>query len=409
MTIENSPRAISTVPARTRPRGPTPARPAAIHPVATLAIDVTMASARAGRATSTRSDGSIWNEKKTKNVAANRSLSGAIKAVGALLGAAGQGEADEKGADRPRHLDPLRQPADQEREPEHGQQQRFVRAAGDDVAEVAAVSHGEDEDHGDGRDRQRHAPQQGSQRSAGDQRRDDRQIDRHREVLDHEHVEHRRRLAEAEPAEVREHLGDDPGRAHPADPTEQHRGERCPAEQQAEDDAGHGVEHHVGDARDEPGAQPGTEFRLVVLETECEQEEQHSDLGGEGDEILTDVERDNATLADDEAGDEVERDGGDPDAPSKSRQDRQRQHDGADLDERERRLRRPGGQHDQRPGGGPRIERNVARPSSVPTATTTSCGSNTKSGSGAGTVVSPRMTATTDAPVRVRSSSSAIV
>ena len=193
------------------------------------------------------------------------------------------------------------------------------------------------------------------------------------------------------------------------DPTEQHRGERRPAEQQAEDDAGHGVEHHVGDARDESGPQPGPEFGLVVLEPEREQEEQHTDLGGEGDELLADVERDHAALADDEAGEEVERDGGDPDAPGESRQDRQRQHDGADLDERERRLRRPGGQHDQRPGGGPRIERNVARPSSVPTATTTSRGSNTKSGSGAGTVVSPRMTATTDAPVRVRNCPSAIV
>ena len=247
MTIENSPRAISTVPARTRPRGPTPARPAAIHPVATLAIDVTIASTSAGRATSTRSDGSIRNEKNRKNVAANRSRSGAIKLDGALLGVARQGEADEKGADRPRHLDPLRQPADEEREPEHRQQQRLVRAAGDDVAEVAAVAHGEDEDHGDGRDRQRHAPEQGRHRAAGDQGGDDRQVDRHREVLDHEHVEHRRCLAEAEPAEVGQHLGDDPGRAHPAHPTEQHRGEWLPAEQQAEDDARQRVQRHVGD------------------------------------------------------------------------------------------------------------------------------------------------------------------
>ena len=40
-----------------------------------------MASARAGSATSTRSDGSIRNEKNKKNVAANRSRSGAIRAA----------------------------------------------------------------------------------------------------------------------------------------------------------------------------------------------------------------------------------------------------------------------------------------------------------------------------------------
>ena len=90
--------------------------------------------------------------------------------------------------------------------------------------------------------------------------------------------------------------------------------------------------------RDEPGAQSGAELGFVVLEAEGEQQEQHTDLGGDRDELLADVERDHTTLADDEAGDEVERHGGDADAPGEPRQDGQRQHDGADLDERERRL-----------------------------------------------------------------------
>ena len=51
MTTANSPRAASTSPARIRPRGPAPSRPAAYHPVSTLVIRVTTASAAAGSST----------------------------------------------------------------------------------------------------------------------------------------------------------------------------------------------------------------------------------------------------------------------------------------------------------------------------------------------------------------------
>ena len=143
ITIENSPRAISTVPARTRPRGPTPARPAAIHPVATLAIDVTTREhERPAAATSTRSPGSIWNEKNRKNVAANRSRSGPISVDGAVLGVTRQGEADEERADRGGHLELLRQSADEQGEAEHREQQRLVEPPASDVAEVRRRSAG---------------------------------------------------------------------------------------------------------------------------------------------------------------------------------------------------------------------------------------------------------------------------
>ena len=80
MTIENSPRATRAVPARSRPAGPTPARAAATQPVYTLVAPVTIASRMAGTATATRSPGMIWNEKNRKNVAANRSRSGPMRA-----------------------------------------------------------------------------------------------------------------------------------------------------------------------------------------------------------------------------------------------------------------------------------------------------------------------------------------
>src|SRR5262245_36877484 len=76
MTIENSPRATSSVPARTRPRTPTPARRAAHQPVASLVAAVTQASAAAGSRAGGSWAGSVCKPKNTKNTAANRSRSG---------------------------------------------------------------------------------------------------------------------------------------------------------------------------------------------------------------------------------------------------------------------------------------------------------------------------------------------
>jgi hypothetical protein len=77
MTMENSPLATSTAPARQRPRARTPARRAAHQPVATLVAAVTSARAPAARATGGMEPGSVCRPKKTKNTAANRSRRGA--------------------------------------------------------------------------------------------------------------------------------------------------------------------------------------------------------------------------------------------------------------------------------------------------------------------------------------------
>ncbi len=76
MTMENSPRAIRAVPARTRPGRAMPARRAAHQPVPTLVAAVTTASTPATAATGRRSPGSIWSPKNKKKVAAKRSRSG---------------------------------------------------------------------------------------------------------------------------------------------------------------------------------------------------------------------------------------------------------------------------------------------------------------------------------------------
>jgi hypothetical protein len=69
ITIENSPLAIRAVPARQRPRGPTPILRAAHQPVATLVAAVTRARTVATRATGGIERGSVWSPKNTKNTA----------------------------------------------------------------------------------------------------------------------------------------------------------------------------------------------------------------------------------------------------------------------------------------------------------------------------------------------------
>ena len=89
-----------------------PVRPAN-QPVAIFARTPRPRARPRARAAPTRSPGSIWNEKKRKNTAANRSRSGPMSAPGPVLHRAGQREPDEEGADGGGHLELLGEPADE--------------------------------------------------------------------------------------------------------------------------------------------------------------------------------------------------------------------------------------------------------------------------------------------------------
>src|SRR2546429_397246 len=73
---QRAPRGTSTVPARTRPSVPTPARLAASQPVTSFVPAVTTASAAAAGSTSGMAAGFVERPKKTKKTAAKRSRSG---------------------------------------------------------------------------------------------------------------------------------------------------------------------------------------------------------------------------------------------------------------------------------------------------------------------------------------------
>ena len=65
------------------------------------------------------------------------------------------------------------------------------------------------------------------------------------------------------------------------DPAEEYGGQHVPSEDEPGDDAGSGVQHHVGEPGWEPGAQTVAQLGVGVFEPEGEQQEQHADLGGQ--------------------------------------------------------------------------------------------------------------------------------
>ena len=96
---------------------------------------------------------------------------------------------------------------------------------------------------------------------AGQQRGEDRQVQRHRQVLEDQQRQHDRDLAVAEPAQVGEHLRGDAGRGDVGDAAHRHRRDRSPAEDQRDGDAGRGVEHEVDQAGRRRAAQRADQLR----------------------------------------------------------------------------------------------------------------------------------------------------
>ncbi len=234
--------------------------------------------------------------------------------VGASFSTARQCQPDEERADRTGDLQPLGHPGHEQRDAEHGEQERLVGATGDHTAHPPAVPECGEQDHRDGGQCDQHARDGCAEAAAHDQGRHHRQVDRHGKVLDHEDVQHRRGLAVAEATQVGQHLADHARRADPGDATEQHRSDRVPPEQEPERDTGQCVQRHVDRTGPQSGTQTAAKFGVGVFEAEREQQQQHTDLGGDLEELDRHVELHQTAFAHCEPGDQVQRDRGDAEA-----------------------------------------------------------------------------------------------
>src|SRR5581483_1947672 len=231
----------------------------------------------------------------------------------------------------------------------------------------------------------------------------DREEHGHRQILDDKQVQDRGGLPVAEAVEVGEDLGDDPRRGRPRHTAEEHRCGTSPAERDARREAGREVGDGIHDSRRRAGAQTVSKLVSRVLESQRQEKQEHADLGDLGNEVVTDFQREHPAFTNRETGDQVQRDGREAEPSCDPRQDGERERNRADLDEPGRDVRvRCAQDHASN-------IRRLSSPSGVPTATTTSPSWRCSSGPGAGTVASPRTTATIDAPVLVRYAPSAIV
>ena len=116
----------------------------------------------------------------------------------------------------------------------------------------------------------------------GDQTRDDahtagyrsqgRQVRRHRQVLDHEQADDGTCLGVVAPAKIAHDLRHDPRGRDVGDATECHRAKQSPAEEQACDRTGGGVQHEVEQACRLLAADGLEELTCGVFEAEEEQE-----------------------------------------------------------------------------------------------------------------------------------------
>jgi hypothetical protein len=138
---------------------------------------------------------------------------------------------------------------------------------------------------------------------------EDRQVDRHHEVLEHEDRQHDRGLAVTQPAQVAEDLRDDPGRGDVGDAAHRERTDQPPVEDQRHRDTRRRVEHDVEQTCRPRLLQTGHELRRGVLQAEEQQEQHHTDFAGQRREVLDAGQRYETAAAERQAAEQVQRDG----------------------------------------------------------------------------------------------------
>ena len=193
-----------------------------------------MASASAGSSIGISPDESLVSPKNTKKVAAKRSRSGVstwLAFAATLPDRAMPTRNAPTAADTPTWA---ARPATSMVRPEHAEQQRLVLVGREQPRHDVPVPEGDVEDQRHDPDRDRDRDRALQQAHADDDRRQDRQVEGHREVLDDEHGEDRGCLTVREAAEVAEELRDHARRRDPGDAGQRHRRHRSPAEQQRE-------------------------------------------------------------------------------------------------------------------------------------------------------------------------------
>jgi hypothetical protein len=297
--------------------------------------------------------------------------------MGFLDRLSGEGDADEEGADRRRDIGPLGETCHEKRQAEYREQRHLVGTVEDEPPQLVTVEVGERErgDH----ESQRHPDGDQRARGAGTE---SEHAERgkehcHGQVLEDEDREDHRCLPVTAPAEIVEHLGDDTGGRDIGDATHEQGGNDSPAEYEPGEKAWSEVEDEIQEARPGHRPHPGDQLTGGVLETQHQQEEDHTELGTDRDELVRGHEWEHASFTKGEPGEEIEGYRRDPETAGQPSEDTQDEDDRPQFDQDLCAVIHLG-QPDVRISEVPLI------PSGVPTTTSVSLGSITKSGPGAG-------------------------
>ena len=114
---------------------------------------------------------------------------------------------------------------------------------------------------------------------------------------------------------------------------------------------GSAVEQHVDHADQGASAQTVAKLHVGVLQAKREQQEEHTDLSDDRNEVLGDVELYEAAFAEHESREQVERYRGDAQAAGDPREDCESEYDCADLDKCKRGFGAPSSDERERHGG----------------------------------------------------------
>ena len=174
----------------------------------------------------------------------------------------------------------------------------------------------------------------GGQPDPGQQCGENRQVDGHGQVFEHEDAEDDRSLAVADPPQVTEYLGDDAGGGDPGDPGEGDGRDRSPAEQECRCGPGQRVEDEVDGAGRVLRLQVGDQVGCGVLQAQHEQQQDDADLGAGRDELLARAQWQQAAVAEGQPRQQVEGNWGLPVPAGDAAKQAQGEDDGAEFGER---------------------------------------------------------------------------
>lgn len=139
-----------------------------------------------------------------------------------------------------------------------------------------------------------------------------RQEDRHSKIFDHRDRDNEASFGRSVQAEVSQHLRSDTRRADKRDAAQEQRGNQSPTQHESRYEARHEIQEDIYHTGARGLLQRVYELGGGVLETEHEKQQDEPDLAPGVDELLSGDERERATFAECQAGEEVEGDRGDP-------------------------------------------------------------------------------------------------